>query len=283
MKKPLWLNKKISLVACRKLKGLLRELDLHTVCEESLCPNISECFHAKVATFMILGDICTRNCRFCNLATGAPASVDYKEPQRLRLAVEKLSLRYVVLTSPTRDDLEDGGAGIFCACVQEIKKLSFSPRVEILIPDFMGKRKSIEKVAHSGAEVIAHNLETVPSLYIKVRQQALYKRSLEVLKLLKAENPSIITKSGLMLGLGEGQDEVFEVFADLRKVSCDFLTLGQYLPPSSSHFPLKEYILPEKFAFLEKKALEYGFKAVKSSPYTRSSYFASALFENSAV
>lgn len=283
MKKPLWLDKKIQLSTCHTVKELLRELNLNTVCEESLCPNISECFKARTATFMILGDTCTRKCRFCAVTKGFPLKVDYNEPLRIALAVEKLQLQYVVITSPTRDDLEDGGAEIYCRTIETIKNLIFAPKVEILIPDFLGLPEIIKKVARAGADVISHNIETVPSLYIKVREGADYRRSLNVLKLIKEENPKITTKTGLMLGLGENEPQILEVLTDLRGVSCDFLTLGQYLPPSRAHYPLKEYILPEKFADLEEKALKLGFKAVKSSPYTRSSYFAHTLFEKTAT
>jgi lipoic acid synthetase len=274
MKKPAWLNKKVNLLSCRKLKETLRYLSLNTVCEESLCPNIAECFSQGVATFMILGDICTRQCSFCAVIRGRPKGVDQREPQRIAEAVKELNLGYIVVTSPSRDDLEDGGAEFFCNTIRAIKSVNSAKKVEILIPDFSGNRKSIEKVAGSGASVIAHNLETVPSLYIKVREGASYQRSLEVLRLIKELNCEVFTKSGLILGLGERLNEIIAVFEDLRKVGCDFLTLGQYLPPSTRHYPLKEYVSPEMFSYLEEKAYALGFKKVKSSPYVRSSYLA---------
>jgi lipoic acid synthetase len=273
-RKPLWLNKKINLSACAKVKRLLKELNLRTVCEESFCPNISECFHSGIATFMILGDTCTRSCSFCAVRRGRPGSVDKDEPQRIKKAVKLLNLNHVVITSPTRDDLSDGGANMFVRVVEGLKSTETALKVEILIPDFLGNSEIIKKIAQSGADIVAHNLETVPSLYIKVRKEADYSRSLGVLRSIKQINSKMYTKSGIMLGLGEQEPELIEVFRDLREVNCDFLTLGQYLSPSLQHYPVKEYISPEKFAFLEKKALKFGFKGVKSSPYVRSSYYA---------
>lgn len=274
MQKPSWLNKKIDLAASAKVKRLLKGLSLHTVCQESLCPNISECFSHNAATFMILGNICTRQCQFCNVKKATPTSIDHDEPQRVKEAVGALNLKYVVITSPTRDDLDDGGASVFADTVKKIKDFDPNIKVETLIPDFLGDEQSVEIVANSSADVISHNLETVSSLYAQVRKGADYTRSLRVLRLLKEKNSNIYTKSGLMLGLGETQPQLLHTLGDLRMVGCDFLTLGQYLPPSVKHFPLKEYISPEKFLFFEKKAIKLGFKAVKSSPYTRSSYFA---------
>ncbi|MFA7677539.1 MAG: lipoyl synthase [Candidatus Omnitrophota bacterium] len=256
---------------------MLRGLSLNTVCEESLCPNISECFLKKTATFMILGDTCTRKCAFCGVRKGKPTLVDKGEPGRVKEAVKKLNLNYVVITSPTRDDLSDGGANIFCQTAREIISLGCSYRVEALIPDFLGNKKSLEVVAGSGATVIAHNIETVPSLYIKVRNGASYQRSLEALSFLKEINPEVKTKSGLMLGLGETRQEVIRVMEDLVSVKCDYLTLGQYLPPSLNHYKVRKYVEPKEFLFFEKYAVSIGFKGVKSSPYTRSSYMAKDL------
>lgn len=277
--KPSWLDKKINLGSCRKVKSLLRDLHLHTVCEESLCPNLSECFNKRVATFMILGDRCTRSCSFCAVIKKKPKSVDISEPKRIREAVTRLGLNYVVITSPTRDDLNDGGADIFCQTVKEILSIGIDKKVEALIPDFKGQKDLIAKIAFSGVVTVAHNLETVPSLYIKVRKQAEYKRSLRVLKIIKQINKGILTKSGLMLGLGEKDHEIIEVLSDLKEVGCDIITLGQYLPPSLEHYPLKEYIHPEKFSFFKVLALKFGFKKVLSSAYARSSYLASSLAE----
>jgi lipoic acid synthetase len=283
MKKPHWLNKKVDISACHNLKSALKKLKLHTVCQEALCPNISECFSSGVATFMILGDICTRACTFCGVEKGKPALVDPCEPKRVKEAVEGLGLDYVVITSPTRDDLFDGGASMFAATVKQIKSINAKKKVEILIPDFLGKHKSIEIAAQCGAWVIAHNLETVPSLYPKVRKGADYNRSLKVLKLVKEANKGIFTKSGLMLGLGEGDQEVVQVLQDLRGVGCDFLTLGQYLPPSLAHYSIKEYVLPDKFLFFKNHALKLGFLGVKSAPYVRSSYMAHTLLPDTRI
>ena len=250
----------------------MRDYRLHTVCEQSLCPNISECFSLGLATFLILGDICTRNCRFCRIVPGQPGRPDPGEPERVKKAVALLGLNYVVITSPTRDDLGDGGADIFCRTVAAVKSLASGPRVEILIPDFGGKEASWRKVAASGAEVVAHNLETVPSLYKKVRPGADYRRSLKILGCIKEDSNNIATKSGLMLGLGEKDTEIMGVLQDLRQVNCDFLTLGQYLPPSLKHYPLKDYIRLDKFSYFQDLALKMGFKGVKSRPYVRSSY-----------
>jgi len=272
--KPSWLNKRIALGSCHKVKSVLRNLRLHSVCEESFCPNISECFHQGVATFMILGDTCTRGCTFCGVNKEKPRLIDYGEPRRIKEAVKRLNLNYVVITSPTRDDLDDGGAGLFCQTVEEVMSLDPERIVEILIPDFKGKIDSIEKVARCRVKVISHNLETSASLYIEVRKGADYRRSLEVLRLIKEINKEVFTKSGLILGLGEEEDEIIQALIDLKRVDCDFLTLGQYLPPSLNHYPLKEYIHPDKFSYFENYARKIGFRGVKSAPYIRSSYLA---------
>ncbi len=277
--KPSWLNKRIVLGSCHKVKSILRDLSLHSVCEESSCPNISECFQEGVATFMILGDTCTRECTFCGVNKGQPYSIDYDEPRRIKEAVERLKLNYVVITSPTRDDLCDGGADLFCQTVEAIMGLGSKRIVEILIPDFKGKAELIEKVARSRAKVISHNLETPASLYKKVRRGAVYERSLEVLRLVKKVNKKVFTKSGLILGLGEEEEEVIQALLDLRSVDCDLLTLGQYLPPSLKHYPLKDYVLPDKFAYFQEYAQKIGFRGVKSAPYVRSSYLAHSLLE----
>ena len=275
MEKPSWLNKKINLAACHEMKDFLRVSKLHTVCEESLCPNISECFSEGVATFMILGGNCTRGCKFCAVNKEKPSVIDWNEPKRLAKAVKRLKLHYVVITSPARDDISDGGAEFFYRTIEEIKNMDNSIKVEILIPDFLGKSEALIRVASSKADVISHNLETVPFLYADIRPQADYKRSLAVLKTLKELNRNIFTKSGIMLGLGEEEKQILDVFRDLRKSECDFLTLGQYLAPSLKHHPVKEYITPDKFRFFEEMAYSFGFKKVKSSPYVRSSYLAS--------
>ncbi len=272
--KPFWLKKKINPLSNRKLKTILRRSGLHTVCEESGCPNISECFLQGVATFLILGPTCTRNCSFCGLSKAKPKDPDPDEPRRIAEAVSFLGLDYVVITSPTRDDLADGGAGFFSKTVKEILNLNPKKRVEILIPDFLGQETSLREVGFCGARTIAHNLETVPLLYRQIRPGADYQRSLGVLAKLKAINPKIHTKSGLMLGFGEKIEEIKGVLEDLRAVNCDILTLGQYLPPSLNHFPLKVYIHPDVFSDLAAYAFSLGFKGVSSGPYVRSSYLA---------
>lgn len=279
--KPQWINKKIDFGACRKMKSLLKDLRLHTVCESARCPNISECFACGTATFLILGNVCTRNCGFCAVEKGKPLPVDTGEPARIKQAAERLGLTYVVITSPTRDDLKDGGAGHFFLTVKALKAIAPSPKVEILIPDFANDPKALATASDSQADVVAHNIETVPSLYIKVRPRADYRKSLEVLKTVKADNPSVFTKSGLMLGLGESGDEVLSVMDDLRQAGCDLLTLGQYLAPSLRHYPVREYVTEEKFKYFEQAAYERGFKQVKSSPYARSSYLAHTIFPSS--
>ena len=280
MRKTSWLNKKIDLGALRRVKTLLKGLRLNTVCEEALCPNISECFSKGIATFMIMGSICTRNCRFCGVKKGKPLNIDPQEPKRIKEAIKALKLKYVVVTSPTRDDLYDGGSLFFAETVSVLKSLDFVEIIELLIPDFSLNIDSLNIIAHCGAGVIGHNVETVPSLYKEVRPMAGYKRSLEVLRIIKRINNSIITKSGIMLGLGENDDEVLRVFSDLRSVGCDFLSIGQYLPPSLEHYPVKEYVAPEKFTYFKEKALAMGFKSVLSAPYVRSSYLADSYFNN---
>jgi len=272
--KPSWLKKKLNLSSDRNLKTLLRSLKLHTVCEESRCPNISECFSKGVATFLILGDSCKRGCSFCAVATAEPSRLDPDQPRRIAQAVKALKLEYVVITSPTRDDLSDGGAATFKKTVKAIKALNPKSRVEALVPDFLGKLESIKTVADCELEVIGHNLETVPGLYKKVRPSACYNRSLAVLETIKKLNPAILTKSSLMLGLGESQAEIKKVLQDLRGVSCDLLSLGQYLAPSLNHYPVKNYIHPDIFDYFKDYALKLGFRAVNSGPYVRSSYLA---------
>jgi lipoic acid synthetase len=274
MRKPYWLNKKIHFSQCREVKETLRRLDIHSVCEQALCPNMSDCFSNGVATFLILGNICTRDCSFCAISRGIPRKPNLSQPQKITQAVKTLKLRYVVITSPTRDDLKDAGAEMFCQVVKKIKDFDSFIKVEVLIPDFLGSRSLLKKVVSVKPDIISHNLETVSSLYAKVRQGAGYQRSLGVLKTIKEINPKIHTKSGLMLGLGEKDQEIIEALKDLRKTGCEFLTLGQYLAPSRKHYPVKTFITPEKFQYFAKKAYNLGFKTVKSSPYSRSSYLA---------
>jgi lipoic acid synthetase len=274
LKKPEWLNKKLDYESMKAMGEMLRSLNLHTVCEGAKCPNMGECFRNRTATFMILGDICTRNCKFCAIPAGKPKPVDPEEPYNLARAALKLKLNHVVITSVTRDDLPDGGAEQFAKCIKEVRKVLPESSVEVLIPDFKGDKLALDKIINENPEILNHNIETVPSLYPTVRPMAQYERSLELLEYVKEKNPKIYTKSGIMLGLGETIEEVHEVFDDLRKYQCDMLTIGQYLPPSYNHALLKEYVKPEVFEELKEIAITKGFKFVASGPYVRSSYHA---------
>jgi lipoic acid synthetase len=279
MKKPAWLNKKIDLKNLNNTKALLADLELNTVCQEALCPNIGECFLNNQATFMILGKVCTRNCRFCGVAKGEPQEPDKDEPQRVAEAVKRLNLEHVVITSVTRDDLEYQGADIFAETIKRVKRDTQAISVEVLIPDFQGKKDLLKIVIDAGPDVINHNLETVPGLYNQARPMASYKTSLGLLKAVKEINKAIYTKSGLMMGLGETKEEVLDVLDDLRKIDCDFLTLGQYLNPSKNHHPVVDFIKPEQFKEYNELALKKGFKFVASAPYVRSSYKAKEALE----
>ena len=272
--KPSWLNKKIHLGSCSGMKSLLRGMKLETVCEAASCPNIGECFSRSQATFLILGSQCTRLCSFCNIVKGKPLPPDTGEPARVAEAVKKLALKHVVITSVTRDDLADGGAGIFADTVLNIRKNTPQVTIEVLIPDFKLLPDSLQAVAESRPDIVAHNVETVPSLYRSVRQGSDYRRSLGVLDTMKKMSPGIKTKSGIMLGLGEKEAEVIAVMSDLCAAECDFLSIGQYLAPSLLHYPIKEYIPPEQFAYYKEKGLSMGFSHIESGPYVRSSYMA---------
>jgi len=275
LQRPEWLNKKISLRDCSQVKNLLKGLRLHTVCEEALCPNMGECFNKGQATFIILGAICTRACRFCGVAKGRPLAPDADEPRRIVEAVQKMGLKHVVITSVTRDDLADGGASVFVETILRLRALTSKVSIETLIPDFNADEKSLGALAQASPDIIAHNMETVPRLYKDIRPQgAIYRRSLEVLSMLKHIAPGIPLKSGIMLGLGEKKDEVFSVFDDLIKAGCSLLSIGQYLAPSNKHFPVQEYVRPEAFQEYKDEALRRGFAFVKSGPYVRSSYAA---------
>ena len=280
-KKPVWLRKKLSNKAQKDMENLLDNAGLHTICQEAKCPNISECFANKNATFMILGDLCTRRCQYCNVKTGNPNGyVNQEEVEQITLSVKKLGLKFVVITSPARDDLKDGGANHFYEVTKSILNNTEDTQVEILIPDFQAKDDSIQKVVDSGAVIIGHNVETVPSLY-KVRKGATYKRSLEVLRRIKElGGEKIKTKSALMVGLGETEDEMVQVFKDLIEVGCKFLSIGQYLAPSGDYAVVKEYVKPEQFERYKKLALDLGFEFVHSTPYARSSYMAHEYLSN---
>ncbi|MBN1862365.1 MAG: lipoyl synthase [Dehalococcoidales bacterium] len=260
------------------VEGLLESLNLHTVCESAHCPNIGNCFSRRTATFLILGNICTRNCRFCAVDKGRPLSLDDAEPEHLLEAVEKLDLRYVVITSVTRDDLADGGAAHFARTVRLIHQKRPGTLTEVLIPDFQGSLEALRAVAEARPEVINHNIETVPRLYPEVRALADYRRSVALLARVKDLAPEIVTKSGLMLGLGETREEVVAVMKELREARCDLLTLGQYLPPSEKHYPLSRFVTPEEFTELAATGRELGFAGVASAPLVRSSFKAAELY-----
>ena len=251
---------------------MLRSSCLNTVCEQAMCPNIGECFERNEATFLILGCNCTRMCSFCNIEKKKPLDPDPEEPARVARAVVRFGLKHVVITSVTRDDLTDGGAKIFANTVLSIKRNSPQSAIEVLIPDFKHSLAALKIVIDSGPDIIAHNIETVPSLYPFVRRGADYARSLSLLRAIKKMSGQIKTKSGLMLGLGEKQEEINLVMEDLRLVKCDFLSLGQYLAPSVKHYPVKEYIAPEMFDYYKKRGRQLGFLHIESSPYVRSSY-----------
>ena len=272
-RKPDWLKIKFSQAGrLTEIKNMLRRLSLHTVCEEAACPNMMECFGRKTATFMILGKNCTRNCRFCNVHDGAPEPVDDREPEHVAEAAAELGLKHVVVTSVTRDDLPDGGAGHFARVIRKLAPMQVT--VEVLIPDFQGDRAALAQVVQARPQIINHNVETVPRLYKSVRPQAEYERSLQLLARVKTLDPGIYTKSGLMLGLGETEDEVISVLEDLRSVDCDLLTIGQYLAPSARHYPVAEYVHPDVFARYQDMAYDMGFMHAVAWPLVRSSYHA---------
>lgn len=260
------------------MNRLLSELKLNTVCQEAKCPNISECFSRGEATFMILGKICTRNCSFCGVEKGIPEPIDKNEPKNVAEAIKRLNLKHAVITSVTRDDLPLGGASHFAETIDHIKRSNPNVTIEVLIPDFKMNQEAINIVIKSRPDIIAHNVETVPSLYRDVRL-ASYKRSLNVLKEIKNIDSNIYTKSGLMLGLGEKEEEVINVFSDLADAECDFLSIGQYLSPSKHHYPVKKFVEPSKFDYYKKQAQDTGLKYVLSAPYVRSSYKAGEYLE----
>jgi len=258
----------------QRLKQLMRGLDLHTVCEEARCPNIGECWHHGTATFMILGDVCTRACGYCAVAHGKPVTLDLDEPERVANAVHTLGLNYVVITSVDRDDLIDGGASLFAETVRRTRTLMPACRIEVLIPDFQGKAEPLYAVLDAGPDVLNHNTETVPRLYRLARSGGRYPRTLELLRRAHEYAPRIPTKSGVMVGLGEEADEIVETLRDLRPVRLEILTIGQYLRPSSDHLPMARYYHPEEFARLKQIAVDLGFGHVESGPLVRSSYHA---------
>lgn len=281
MRHPEWI--KVPLTGTHETKKILRRYGLSTVCEEARCPNQGKCFSHNTATFMILGDRCTRNCSFCAVDSLHPEPPVSDEPERVAEAAVELGLNFVVITSVTRDDLKDGGAGHFAKTIHAIRKLKKTIKIEVLTPDFKGNTQAIKAVLDAGPDVFNHNIETVPGLYEKVRPQADYLLSLEILKKAKEMFPHIKTKSGIMVGLGESFEEVLMVMQDIRNSGCDFLTIGQYLQPRRTNIPVVEYIRPEVFEQYKERALEMGFRAVASSPLTRSSMNAGDLFEEASV
>ncbi len=255
-----------------KLLGLMRGKKLHTVCEEARCPNLGECWGRGTATFMILGDVCTRSCGFCAVKTGRPEFLDTDEPRRVADAVASMNLRHVVITSVNRDELNDGGASIFAETIRQIRIRDPKVRIEVLIPDFKGDKIAMDILVDAAPDILNHNLETVPRLYSVVRPQAKYERSLEVLKYFK-EN-GLVTKTGVMVGIGEKPEEVLETMKDMRKSNVDILTVGQYLQPTKEHLPIDRYVTPDEFDMYRKNGLDMGFKYVESGPLVRSSYHA---------
>ena len=279
-RKPAWLKRRLpSGPGFEKVRALIDNCHLHTVCQEAKCPNIWECFSKETATFLILGDRCTRKCRFCAVDHGPKGLPDPDEPNHVASAVQQLKLAYVVITSVTRDDLPDGGAKHFANTIQAVRDTCPSVGIEVLIPDFQGNRHALQTVLDARPDVLNHNMETIQRLYPQVRPQADYTQSLEVIRYAADSTHEISTKSGLMLGLGESDHEIVAAFADLIQAKCHILTLGQYLQPSKNHLPVARYVPPKKFDALKKKALEMGFSDVAADPFVRSSYRAKELFK----
>lgn len=275
LQKPDWLRIKLTTDGSySEIKEMMRTKTLHTVCEEARCPNIYECWSNRTATFMILGDICTRACRFCAVNTGMPTELDLNEPERVAEAAVQMDLRHCVVTSVARDDLSDGGASIFAATIRAIRKRLPFCRVEVLIPDFMGNWDALQVVMDANPDILNHNIETVERLSDRVRAKAKYRRSLELLKRAKEMKPKIPTKSSIMLGVGEEWDEILQAMDDLRAVDCNILTLGQYLQPTPKHLPITRYVHPDEFAELKQEGLKRRFRHVESGPLVRSSYHA---------
>ncbi len=280
--KPPWLKKRIPPVQeIQKVRSILEGTALHTVCEEARCPNLGECFSKGTATILILGRICARDCGFCAVEHGTPPPLDRNEPENVARAVKEMGLRYVVITSVTRDDLPDGGAAHYARVIRAIRSLDRKIKIEVLIPDFQGDLRALLTVVEEGPDVLNHNVETVPRLYPVVRPQARYERSIELLKRSKGHFPGVLTKSGLMLGLGEERSEVLSLMGDLKEAGVNFLTIGQYLQPRQDRLPVIRYIPPEEFDELRKTGEEIGFRSVASGPFVRSSYHASQMFEGS--
>ncbi len=276
--RPQWLKQRVTAAGVTAVSALMRDFELHTVCQSADCPNLGECFGARTATFLILGGVCTRNCRFCSIAKGVPQQLDMNEPERVAQAVKTLGLKHAVVTSVTRDDLPDGGAGQFVACIQKIRQVNPGTTVEVLVPDFGGDEVALMAVLEANPDVFNHNVETVPRLYPTVRPEAEYQRSLGVLQQ-AAQYDSIITKSGIMLGLGETEAEVIQLLKDWAANGVQAITIGQYMQPSPAHLEIVEYIHPDQFKNYEKIGYDMGFRQVVSGPLVRSSYHAAALLK----
>lgn len=272
LKKPPWISTSVDLSRFQEVFKSIRELDLHVVCFEASCPNIGLCFSRKTATFLILGDICTRNCAFCGIKQGLPRELDPEEPVHVAELIEELELRHVVITSVTRDDLEDQGVSQFIQTIGEIKKRRADVIIEVLIPDFQGERVLLDRLLQARPHIVNHNIETIARLYPKVRPQANYTRSLSVLKYVKTCNPAIYTKSGFMVGLGETDHEIQQLMRDLRDNFCDILTVGQYLRPSPTQLPVHKYYTPKEFESLRNNGIDLGFIHVAAAPLVRSSF-----------
>ncbi len=280
-KKPPWLKKKINLdnKNISATKDIIDSSCLNTVCQSAKCPNIFECFSKKTATFMLMGDICTRNCGFCGVNSGRPVPLDKDEPKKIATAIKKMDLLYVVITSVTRDDLDDGGASHFAKTVKAIKNLNSNIRIECLIPDFGGNKKNLETLLSEKPDVLNHNIETVESNYLKVRSSADYEASLELLKRAKKIKPDVYTKSGFMLGLGENREQVLKLLEDLKESKVDIITIGQYLSPSEKNIAISKYYTPEEFKEIEINAIKLGFSGVAAGPFVRSSYGAELVLD----
>ena len=280
VQKPSWLRRRLPTgPTYENVRGLINKDRLHTVCQEAKCPNIWECFSRQTATFLILGSQCTRNCRFCSVETGPVKPPDPDEPLRVAQVAQQMGLKYIVVTSVTRDDLPDGGAGSFARTIAAIRKKIPDARVEVLIPDFMGSASALQTVIKAQPDVLNHNIETVPRLYSMVRPEADYQRSLDLIRRVKDYDAAIPAKSGLMLGFGENPEEIKQTLEDLLRANCRILTLGQYLQPSKNHLAVQRYIPPEEFEKLRETAIDMGFSEVASGPFVRSSYHAKKLFK----
>ena len=274
-RRPEWLKTKLPVGDnYLNIKRLLRSSELHTVCEEANCPNIGECFSQRTATFLILGDVCTRGCRFCNVEKGVAQPLDFDEPERVAIAAKEMGLKHIVVTSVTRDDIPDGGASVYAMTISAIRKYNPESTIEVLIPDFKGSDDALNTVIRESPEVINHNIETVPRLYKTVRPGAVYERSLRLLKAVSESSFTITAKAGLMVGLGEQFLEIVEVMKDIRDSGCDILTIGQYLSPTRKHLLVQRYYHPDEFKELKTIGMELGFKYIESGPLVRSSYHA---------